>query len=493
MSKIAYNIKRLRTAKGITQEVFAKTVNVSRQAISSWETGRTQPDIEMIGTLAEALDVSVEELIYGEKRNVKTDNTEKAYVSTATVVLSVLGGLMLLAGAVMILVWSWEHIPVVGKTFFSLIPMALGAGFSIFVLIRMNGDSFMEELSASAWALGNWVSLVFVNELFEYNLGGMKIGLTLIAFTLPVLFTMKSVSALTFIYGSMVYVLSILWEYSVKSNELTIAIVTGALAVGVLFLAFYGKKLGCARYRYGQVITLLMTVCYIYRIFVDYDAINPFVALLTAFAICNILERDKDISDPLYLFGTAGSMVSLLVCLSMQGDLLGGEYGKEIPVLIFSALAFILTVWKSKASLKENIFKRLQLAVIAVGAVFSAIHSAAYTSVYSVRDEASTLTAALDYASVFVFAFCVFALSVVFIMQGLKENRLYSLNLGFVSIAVLAIMLLTDLEADLLVKGCVLLIMGGILMLMNLKITKKKEKVKKLTEASVEELPEKTE
>lgn len=154
MSKIAYNIKRLRTAKGITQEAFAKTVNVSRQAISSWETGRTQPDIEMIGTLAEALGVSIEELIYGEKRNVKTDDTEKAYVSKATVVLSIFGGLMLLAGAILILVWSWDHIPAVGKTVFSLVPTALGAAFSIYVLIKMNGDAFMEELSASAWALG---------------------------------------------------------------------------------------------------------------------------------------------------------------------------------------------------------------------------------------------------------------------------------------------------------------------------------------------------
>lgn len=489
MSKIAYNIKRLRTAKGITQEAFAKTVNVSRQAISSWETGRTQPDIEMIGTLAEALGVSIEELIYGEKRNVKTDDTEKAYVSKATVVLSIFGGLMLLAGAILILVWSWDHIPAVGKTVFSLVPTALGAAFSIYVLIKMNGDAFMEELSASAWALGNWVSLVFVNELFEYNLGGMKIGLTLIAFTLPVLFTMKSVSALTFIYGSMVFVMNLFWRYSVRSNELTIAILTVVLAVGVLFVAFYGKKLGCARYRYGQVITLLMTVYYVYKIFVDYDAVNPFVALLTAFAICNMLERDKDISDPLYLFGTAGSMVTLLVCLYSGSDYVYGEVKAEIPVLVLSAAAFGITFFINKGLIGSDIFKKLQIAVVGAGALVSTGHSV----VWMLSERFDSVRSGYDSFAVFAFAFCIFALSVVFIMQGLKENRLYSLNLGFVSIAVLVIMLLSDLEADLLIKGCVLLIMGGILMLMNLKITKKKEKVKKLTEASVEGLPEKTE
>ena len=490
MSKIAYNIKRLRTAKGITQEAFAKTVNVSRQAISSWETGRTQPDIEMIGTLADALGVSIEELIYGEKRNVKTDDTEKAYVSTATVVLSILGGLMLLAGAILILVWSWEHIPMVGKTVFAVVPMALGAAFAIYVLIKMNGDAFMEELSASAWVIGNWISLLFVNELFEYNLGGMKIGLLLIALTLPVLLTMKSMSALTFIYGTMAFVMNILWEYSAKSNILTIAIVTGALVIGVLFVTFYGKNLGCGRYRHSQAVTLLTTVYYIYEIFINYGGINPFVALLLVFAVCNILERDKDITDPIYLFGTVGSTVALHSYLITQGDLVGGSQKAEFPVLIASVLAFAFAWYVNRETLRQNTFKKLQSAILAAGAVVSAIHSAVYSMI---PEEADSLTVKIHNASVYAVALLVFGFALVFIMQGLKENRLYSLNLGFVSIAVLAIILLTGLDADLLVKGCVLLLMGGILIFLNLKITNKKEKNKKLTESPSAETVGKTE
>lgn len=88
----------------------------------------------MIGTLAEALDVSIEELIYGEKRNIKIDNTEKSYVSTATIVLSILGGFMLLAGVILILVWSWEHIPVLAKTIYALVPAGLGLAFAMYVL-----------------------------------------------------------------------------------------------------------------------------------------------------------------------------------------------------------------------------------------------------------------------------------------------------------------------------------------------------------------------
>ena len=68
MTKISKNIKRLRNSQNISQEVLAERLFISRQAVSSWENDRTQPDIEMIGKLAEVFNVSVEELIY-EKTN----------------------------------------------------------------------------------------------------------------------------------------------------------------------------------------------------------------------------------------------------------------------------------------------------------------------------------------------------------------------------------------------------------------------------------------
>lgn len=41
---------------------------MTRQAVSSWETGKTQPDIETLTALAEALHADVRELIYGPGR-----------------------------------------------------------------------------------------------------------------------------------------------------------------------------------------------------------------------------------------------------------------------------------------------------------------------------------------------------------------------------------------------------------------------------------------
>lgn len=64
---VGKNIKKAREGKGLSQEQLAERLNVTRQAVSNWERGKTQPDIEMLQRLSEVLEVSVEELIYGEK------------------------------------------------------------------------------------------------------------------------------------------------------------------------------------------------------------------------------------------------------------------------------------------------------------------------------------------------------------------------------------------------------------------------------------------
>ncbi|MBR6954508.1 MAG: helix-turn-helix domain-containing protein [Clostridia bacterium] len=58
-------IKGLREAKCLTQEELAARIHVSAKAVSKWETGRGFPDISLLEPLAEALDISVIELLSG--------------------------------------------------------------------------------------------------------------------------------------------------------------------------------------------------------------------------------------------------------------------------------------------------------------------------------------------------------------------------------------------------------------------------------------------
>ena len=59
-------IKRLRESKKMTQEDLADRIHVSSKAVSKWETGAGFPDISLLEPLAEALGISVIELLSGE-------------------------------------------------------------------------------------------------------------------------------------------------------------------------------------------------------------------------------------------------------------------------------------------------------------------------------------------------------------------------------------------------------------------------------------------
>lgn len=71
MSIVSNSIKKLREERGMTQDELAEKLNVTRQAVSNWETGKTQPDIETLTQLAEIFDVSVERIIYGRESKEK--------------------------------------------------------------------------------------------------------------------------------------------------------------------------------------------------------------------------------------------------------------------------------------------------------------------------------------------------------------------------------------------------------------------------------------
>lgn len=54
---------RLRRERGLTQEELARRLYITRQAVSRWETGATEPSIDMLKLIARELDVPVTELL----------------------------------------------------------------------------------------------------------------------------------------------------------------------------------------------------------------------------------------------------------------------------------------------------------------------------------------------------------------------------------------------------------------------------------------------
>ena len=62
-------IAEARRKSGITQSALALRVGVTAQAVSKWEQGRSCPDIAILDEIADALGISLIELLGMEKRN----------------------------------------------------------------------------------------------------------------------------------------------------------------------------------------------------------------------------------------------------------------------------------------------------------------------------------------------------------------------------------------------------------------------------------------
>ena len=73
---IGANIKRLRTAKNITQEQLSVAMNVTCAAVSKWERGETYPDITLLQPLAYFFGVTLDELMGYDQEKIQAEIDE---------------------------------------------------------------------------------------------------------------------------------------------------------------------------------------------------------------------------------------------------------------------------------------------------------------------------------------------------------------------------------------------------------------------------------
>ncbi len=65
--EIGQKLKTARQKAGLTQEVVADKIQVSRQTISNWENEKSYPDIASVIHLSNLYNISLDELLKGDK------------------------------------------------------------------------------------------------------------------------------------------------------------------------------------------------------------------------------------------------------------------------------------------------------------------------------------------------------------------------------------------------------------------------------------------
>lgn len=101
-------ITTLRKKNGISQKEMAERLSVSTSAVSKWEHGKNLPDMTMLGSIAETLQVSCDELLNPEKTLERLANPEPQKEAlpkkkhTRVVKIAVLVGILVIAAGLLL-------------------------------------------------------------------------------------------------------------------------------------------------------------------------------------------------------------------------------------------------------------------------------------------------------------------------------------------------------------------------------------------------------
>ena len=73
----ANRLFELRKKHNLSQEELAEKLGVSRQAVSKWERSEASPDTDNLIALAKIYDLTLDELIFGEREEEKTEEPKE--------------------------------------------------------------------------------------------------------------------------------------------------------------------------------------------------------------------------------------------------------------------------------------------------------------------------------------------------------------------------------------------------------------------------------
>ena len=107
--KIGQYIKAIRKEKNLTQREVAEKLNISEKTVSKWETGNGLPEVGLMLPLCELLEISVNELLSGERldekryfekaeQNIMSLMEEKAEAKKKLITAVIIAVITLLAG-----------------------------------------------------------------------------------------------------------------------------------------------------------------------------------------------------------------------------------------------------------------------------------------------------------------------------------------------------------------------------------------------------------
>ena len=495
MSKISKNIKKYRKLADMTQEDLAVRIHVTRQTVSSWETDRTQPDLSILQSLAEAFGIEIEELIYGKKRNIAEEREKQLFGNTLVTVLSVLGCLLIGAGVVLIFVKFWQDMPEMIKIFTCFVPALLGQGIGIYTYSKKKESIPWREGASVLWLLGVGVTstVIISNVSFDrYVVSDSWFYMFMAVSALVLMVVFRTLSPLAvahffsvasfnvYIEDNRLYALYIDTDPD-KAVHYIIAVLVYAAAVALCFYLssrLYKKENDIIRHTFASWVNLIgLAVLFYFVVESTNLRYNAEYLLIIAAAVLFIIgQKHTDFVSPYRVLGLPSSAAALC-CMGIYtfGAELSVPQWMNILTLVLGLVPGVFLIVKKTRP--ENIYIRaygfLFTAALFVQNLFTCIDKAYYIEEADFGFEGLT---GLGNAASLICFFIALAGLVMLVVYGARERKLIYLNLGFVLSCVMVIARLYILDLGLIVTGILLILCGAGLLAINLKISRLREK-----------------
>lgn len=476
MTKVSKNIKKIRTAKNLTQDDIAKNLFVTRQTVSSWESGRTQPDIETLCKLSEIFGVPVEDLIYGEKRFTTAEEKAQSSKRTLIIIFSIIASVLMGTGLILIFVTYWTNFPVPLQTVFSFVPILAGQAAAVYTFIKHRDNIAWREGASVLWCAGMAATVALIDSVFLLPTDFAECLLIDALLFLPVIYILDAVTPLLVYFGSALFFTVCAFDYGSPALIVLLSIVF--FASGFIYVLLNRKKKDDVRHIFTLWLSVMAGFGFVLINTFAFDFNEPVIfSVVTTFFIC-LYAADKSDSwalpyKPLGLFGTI--VISLVTVFLLNPDVMAYPYnGYNLFERIgFAAAAFIcliavtVTGIINRKTFMKNIMKTVYCSCSAVFLL------AELTCCVFFPDNNHIIVYTIIQLSAL-------AMAISLIAEGVIASKFTTLNAGLIATAILIGYIIYNLvEISMLGAGILLVIFSSVLFAVNYLLARKIKMKKK--------------
>ncbi len=463
MPKISKNIKKFRAEKQLTQDALAEKLHVTRQAISNWENDKTKPDIEALEALAIALEVEIEELIYGEKKEIIASQEKTKEKNRIKLILAIIGSLFVASGLALVFFGFWQNFALPLQTALSLIPMLLGQAVAVFTCFKKKDSITWREAAAVIWTVGIVSTIALIDYIYDISWVYTDYLIVDSFLILPVIFIFGAVAPFVF-YCYMTIHISTVGDLQHIIFSLLF------FAIGVLYTYLLSRNKEDFRGKGAQWAVALTSIplisIYVYAVFesdmLENYALIVSVCLLSYFLSAFIATpHNLAFSFPHKPLSIIGLCVTATV-LTFTVSAFVFEPAEIIMSIVLIFIPLIIAVLK-REELSKNIAKviaaAISLAILIVTFVLSVVY--------------------VKEADFYIMAVLAIALGGAFVYYGIKELRLFPINLGLITAFIQIISIYASFSSpDVFVLGLLLAVFGAVIIVLNWKMLSVKKSLK---------------